>query len=709
MIFSSTIFFIFLVALIEISVASVIGLGSRERAAKAFVFFIGVHILWIISHGFFHGIDPNVAISTVGLFKFFHITTGQQIATFFVQLNFFLGGVIASLFYYFTLTFPKNDKPRDFVLPTIVFINTVMFFACFYFGNVVNNAQYIGNIFGGENQGWKWNYGNMRYLFDIIFDGFFILGLYTLYKKSKITSDTLEKTRLRFMLWGLVTSILPSSIVNVILPNLGNFNYDWLGPISSLLWMSVISYSIFKYRQLNTRAVLSEILIFVLGIILFINIFVSNFLGKREGETVGSLVKTGVFLFFIMFGKLLVTNILKEQERIKMMGQLNFQLKVLNSNLSGMILNRTQELAEAKTHSETLLENLTIGIVEYDEKFVVLRLNQAAEQMLGIDRKNVVGKTIQPKDNETKSLVSLCSIMFPGLSEETKKLKPSEDFEQNIAKNEVVINDPIHREIQVLTIPISTTYATETPRFVKLLRDVTQENLIDRSKTEFLTISAHQLRTPLAGSKWSMFSILDKDLGEIPPEQEHLVKTAYSANNSLIDIVNNLLNITQIEESLGYRKEPCNILDTIKEAVRSSLVLLQDKKLTISIRKTIATVPISNFDRIKIIIAIKSIFGNAIDYTPDGGKIDITLSKEGDFFAISIADTGIGIPDNEIRNVSKRFYRTPEAIKMVPNRSGLGIYVAKQIVEKHGGTLTINSEVGKGTTVMIRLPISTKV
>jgi signal transduction histidine kinase len=704
MIFSATIFFIFLVALIEISVVSVIGLGSKDRSAKAFVFFSGTHILWIISHGFFHGIDPNVALSTIPLFKFLHIATGQQLATFLVQCNFFLGGLLASLFYYFTLTFPENQKPRDFVLPTIVFINTAMFFSYFYLGNVVGGAEYIGNMLGSENQAWKWHYGSMRYLFDIGFGCFFILGIYTLYKKAKILVGV-EKTRVNFMIWGMLVSIIPSTIVNVVLPNLDNFNYDWFGPISSILWMSVISYSIFKHRQMNTRAVLSEILIFLLGIILFVNIFISNLLGNKEGTTTGSLVKTGVFLFFIMFGRLLVVNIIKEQERLKTMGQLNFQLKILNNNLSGMIQNRTQELAEAKTHSETLLENLTVGIIEYDEKFTILRLNQAAEQMLGVDRKKIIGKTIQPKDGVIKELVSFCAAMFPGLSEEARQLHPSEDFEQNIAKNEIVISEPIRREIQVLTIPIASTYATETPRFVKLLRDVTQENLVDRSKTEFLTISAHQLRTPLAGSKWSMFSILDKDLGEIQKDQESLIKKAYSANNSLIDIVNNLLNINQIEENFGYKKESCNILDIIKEAVQSSLVLLKDKKLAISIQKTASIVPLANLDRTKVIIVIKNIFSNAIDYTPSGGKINITLSKEGRFFVISIADTGVGIREEDIRNVFNRFYRTQEANETLPNRSGLGLHVAKQIIEKHSGTITINSTLGVGTTVMVRLPM----
>ncbi|MCK5592270.1 MAG: sensor histidine kinase, partial [Candidatus Pacebacteria bacterium] len=100
----------------------------------------------------------------------------------------------------------------------------------------------------------------------------------------------------------------------------------------------------------------------------------------------------------------------------------------------------------------------------------------------------------------------------------------------------------------------------------------------------------------------------------------------------------------------------------------------------------------------------QNIVSNAIDYTPDGGEINITFQKDNNRITIEIKDTGIGIPLEAQEHIFEKFYRGDNAKKTETDRSGLGLYISKQIIERHGGTITVESEVGKGTRMVVSIP-----
>jgi PAS domain S-box-containing protein len=688
-----------IIVALEVSLLSVIFLGSKTLSSRAFSFAVLTHVFWMFSHMFFHAsfTDSTFFLSLV---KLFGITSAQEFASINVAFSYFSGIVTSAAFFYFTRTFPDDTKPPIYIpaaIATLILSTAPLYMS----GLIVGDAQYVGG-----QQRWLWHFGELWFLFDIFFLFFWGAGIYTLYTKARAATAT-RRANLFSMLWGFLVAIIPASLVNVILPRLGVFTFDWLGPVASVIWIGIITFSVIRFKQMNVRTVFSQILILSAILILFFNIFSAGIV-NNFGSALEAIVKTGVFVSFIFVGRKLVTNIFNETKRKKQVESLNNQLATLHNDLEGQVVIRTQELAEAKLHSETILENLTLGVIEYDENFTVLRVNRAAEQFLGIERRGILGNNIQPKDKKEVRLSSLATVLYPALAAEGKKISSKEEFEGDILKNEMIITYPKKRELQVTTITLKGLYASERPRYVKLLRDVTKENLVDRSKSEFIKIAAHQLRTPLSGTKWALRATLDGDLGEISPTQKALLQKTYDTNKSLIDIVNDLLNVTRIEEDFGYHKKISNIIDVIKESILSSMLLAKDKKLNIAFKKTAADVPLFAFDKIKILLALKNVVANAIDYTPDGGDVTITLKTDSGYAVVTVTDTGIGISQDSIDRIFTRFYRAPEAISLSPTRTGLGLYITKDIVEKHGGNIMIESKPGVGTSTTVRLPLDAK-
>ena len=459
-----------------------------------------------------------------------------------------------------------------------------------------------------------------------------------------------------------------------------------------------------KFKQINARGMFIKIFVLTIGLILFINILISG-MTKDMNATFEAFVKTLVLVAFVGIGRLLVANIFKESELKKQEGLLNQKLKSLNEELEEKITERTKEFADSKIRSETLLENLTLGVIEYDENFMILRVNRTAELFLGVERKAILNKYIKPKDKKVKELSSFATVLYPALSEKGRKVNAREELEKNISKNEITITFPQKRELQIITVPIKDMQTSKNPRFVKLLRDITHEKMVEHSKSEFVKIAAHQLRTPLSGTKWALRTILDKDIGDISEKQEDILQKTYESNESLIDIVNDLLNVTHVEENFGYHMIENDIVESIRYAILSSLLLAKEKKLEILFKKVVSDIKPFLFDKIKITLALKNIVGNAIDYTQDSGKITIWLKQEGANALIEIVDTGRGVPKEEQNAIFDKFYRAKDTIETSSDRSGLGLTISKEIIQKHGGSISLRSEEGEGTIVQVRLPL----
>jgi signal transduction histidine kinase len=222
---------------------------------------------------------------------------------------------------------------------------------------------------------------------------------------------------------------------------------------------------------------------------------------------------------------------------------------------------------------------------------------------------------------------------------------------------------------------------------------------LDKVKTDFLTVAQHQLRTPLSGLRWGLENLLSDT--SIKAESLLILSDSRKKAEDAVDIVNEMLQTVEMKAaSFSPKKKSIELGTLIASAVEELKYLASRKGVTVSFsrRDSIKV----HADHKLLSAAMLNIIDNAIRYSPSG-RVDITLQKESRGVEVKISDSGIGIHPDDLPYLFERFYRGKNAILLDPNESGVGLYIAKRIIEKHGGTISVDSILGKGTTVRVAL------
>lgn len=223
---------------------------------------------------------------------------------------------------------------------------------------------------------------------------------------------------------------------------------------------------------------------------------------------------------------------------------------------------------------------------------------------------------------------------------------------------------------------------------------------LDKVKTDFLTVAQHQLRTPLSGLRWG-FENLKAD-ATLSNKTRALVTESAKKAEDAIAIVNEMLRTAEMKTaSFTLAKSSVKLASLVAAALEELQFLTARKRVTVSLART-AEVELSADPKL-LGAALLNILDNAVRYSP-GGKVEVTVREEDGRAEVAVRDTGIGIEPDDLPYLFDRFYRGKNALSLEPNESGVGLYIAKQLIEKHGGTIAVDSTLGKGTTVIVSLP-----
>lgn len=268
----------------------------------------------------------------------------------------------------------------------------------------------------------------------------------------------------------------------------------------------------------------------------------------------------------------------------------------------------------------------------------------------------------------------------------------------------------VNRELKVLNDTLEEKVRQQTEEIVKAYevekKARTDLEYLNKVKGDFITIVAHQLRTPLSGMNWAFSLLFEKGLERLDQDERGLLHQAAGANRKLIRIVNDLLDVSNIET--GYKTVKTSENDIV-DAIRCAIVQARvENKKPIPIR-VVSTKGLPNipFDHKKIVLALRHVIGNALDYTKEGGLISVStdIDVAGGFAVVNVSDTGIGMSNDEQEKLFSKFYRSADAFKMETDRSGLGLFIVKNIMEQHAGEVRIRSVKGEGTTVSLTFPL----
>jgi PAS domain S-box-containing protein len=236
------------------------------------------------------------------------------------------------------------------------------------------------------------------------------------------------------------------------------------------------------------------------------------------------------------------------------------------------------------------------------------------------------------------------------------------------------------------------------------LFDITEIKKLEQAKIEFLSITSHQLRTPLATVKWYMEMLLSGDLGELAPKQKEYMERLEKVNEDMIGLVEMLLNVSRTEiGTLPVEKKPTNVRELSESILAELSPQIVKRELTINKNYNDLLENI-NSDPKLLRIVIQNIISNAVKYTPEKGEITITFSDSMGIKGISVSDNGYGIPKSQQDQIFTKLFRADNAKKLSTTQgTGLGLYLVKSIMESLGGSISFVSEENQGTTFNIKL------
>jgi signal transduction histidine kinase len=227
---------------------------------------------------------------------------------------------------------------------------------------------------------------------------------------------------------------------------------------------------------------------------------------------------------------------------------------------------------------------------------------------------------------------------------------------------------------------------------------------LDKAKSEFISIASHQLRTPLTAIKGYVSLLIEGSYGRVEGEAADAMNKVYVATERLINLVENLLNISRIEAGrMQYRFEDLHVEDILAELYDTFVLTARNKSLSFVLNLPPQPLQALPLDRQKIQEALSNLIDNAIKYTDKGG-VTVSAEDRDDCVRVTVQDTGIGVPASEIPHLFVKFSRGKDINRLHANGTGLGLYVVKNIVDAHGGRIWIESDgEGKGSRFIIEL------
>jgi PAS domain S-box-containing protein len=381
---------------------------------------------------------------------------------------------------------------------------------------------------------------------------------------------------------------------------------------------------------------------------------------------------------------------LRERERCR---EAEKEILRLNEDLERKVKERTGELRQtlndvqsARDRIDGILKSVADGIIVTDIYNNVVLMNRAAEDLLDVRLSEILG---QPIDFVIKA-----ATLREKLMKSIRQNKTSYKFD-------FMLPDREDRHMNAQTSVIFDKDGRYTG-LVTVIRDVTYEREVDRMKTEFISTAAHELRTPLTSIRGFSEILLTRG-GLTEAERAEFLSYINKQSLNLAAIINDLLDISRIEakKGLAFNKvdfKPCESLGNIMSYYQKS-----SPGHTFELAMPEEDVMI-HADPAKLQQVMENLLGNAVKYSPEGGTIRIQASRKGDDLHVCVRDEGIGMTAEQVGRVFEKFYRA-DTSNLAVEGTGLGMTIVKYIVEAHGGSIHVESELGTGTAVHFLIPL----
>lgn len=338
-----------------------------------------------------------------------------------------------------------------------------------------------------------------------------------------------------------------------------------------------------------------------------------------------------------------------------------------------------------RSYLDTILSNMLEGVVAVDTTGRVLFLNQALAKIFQIDSGNVKGKHLLEvlRQNQLNSLLQSALQDQKAKTEDVRIFSPEERFFEAIAV-------PLIENNQLVGALL-------------VLHDVTRVRRLEQVRRDFIANVSHEMRTPLSSIKGFAETLRTGALEDEKVAKEFISSIEKQADN-MTALVEDLLDLSAIES--GQRvpsTERIELAGAVQEIVKTLLPIAKKKKITIENLIADESMVISA-DRGHLKQILINLMENAIKFNHEGGWIKLSAESAEKMFFLKVADSGSGIPSQDIPRIFERFYRVDKARSRAMGGTGLGLSIVKHLVEANGGSVSVESSVGKGSTFIVSFP-----
>ncbi len=401
-------------------------------------------------------------------------------------------------------------------------------------------------------------------------------------------------------------------------------------------------------------------------------------LGLSGGETIGVLA---------LFSKQVISS--EEYALLEIIS--NITIRVVKASQA------EEQIEMAVKEWERTFNSISDLIFIQDKNFNVVKVNRSCSEALKLKPEEIIGKR--------------CYEMFHGLDHPWPSC-PTVKAQEDLAPHTEEVDDPrIGVPLLVTVSPIFNAKG-EFIGSVHVARDISERKKVENAlrevinmKTDFTSMVSHELRTPLAAIKEGISIVLDGTSGAISKDQKEFLDIAKRNVDRLARLINDILDFQKLESGkMVFNMQVNDINEVAKEVEKIMRGVIEKKGLSLKFEFD-SKLPKIQFDRDRIIQVFINLLNNAVKFTEKGG-IKIRTGKAGNFITVSVKDTGIGIKESDIPLLFERFRQLDSGMTRKTGSTGLGLSICKDIIEKHGGKIWVESQPGEGSIFNFSLPLS---
>ena len=370
------------------------------------------------------------------------------------------------------------------------------------------------------------------------------------------------------------------------------------------------------------------------------------------------------------------------------------EIGTLADSINAMGVSLKEFVTDLESHRkrlEVVLNSTQESILAIDQQGVIIIANQATAQLTKKPLSEIVDKRLDDVfiwQRNTQRFV--IDYKIPGT--------------HNYSDIYYVDGEGITHFVKLIVTKVSLNQ-TEMAQTIITVYDETKNQELENMKVDFVSMAAHELRTPLATIRGYLELMAYKMGKSAPAIVTNYLNKSLRGTTELSGLIANLLDVTHIERgSLVLNFQKVDIAVELQQAVRDASINAQEKNITLSYDGAVQGCPVIA-DQIGLHEVINNLLTNAIKYTEPNGRISVSLFRQGDHYSVSFKDSGIGISKQALPNLFTKFYRVNAGLNSGSTGTGLGLFIAKSIVERHEGTISVVSEEGVGSTFMFTIPV----